>query len=181
MTSTTERPWTASAPREMPCAPNPYLIGVPSTDGYPVDIKVERIPLEVDTSVTAVTGSHSSVSPPSAFTMDSDGDASSETDEDLARSSAVDLDMKEEPEPRTPVAYAENGDRTPVSPPDAAGPSQPSATRRPRGRPPRDPARVKAQKATKTHARSKTGCRTCRNRKKKCDEAKPECMPLPTS
>ena len=30
-------------------------------------------------------------------------------------------------------------------------------------------------KFPKGHHRSKTGCRTCRRRKKKCDEAKPEC------
>ena len=181
MTSTKDFLWTASAPREMPCAPEAYHTGPAPTGGYPVDIKLERVPLEVDTSVTIVAGSHSSVSPPSAFTMDSDGSASSETDEDLTQGGYVEVDMKEEPEPSTPVGNEENGDQTSLSPPDAAGPSQTSATRRPRGRPPRDPSRQKAHKASKTHARSKTGCRTCRNRKKKCDEAKPECMDAPLS
>lgn len=49
-------------------------------------------------------------------------------------------------------------------------------TKRPRGRPRKHPIApiVPANKVTK--GRSKTGCLTCRKRKKKCDEAKPRCM-----
>ncbi|KAI9147665.1 Transcriptional regulatory protein moc3 [Paramyrothecium foliicola] len=48
--------------------------------------------------------------------------------------------------------------------------------KRPRGRPRKHPLTpvVSASKVTK--GRSKTGCITCRKRKKKCDEAKPRCM-----
>ncbi|KAK1829350.1 transcriptional regulatory protein moc3 [Podospora conica] len=48
--------------------------------------------------------------------------------------------------------------------------------KRPRGRPRKHPLtpNVAANKVTK--GRSKTGCLTCRKRKKKCDEAKPRCM-----
>ncbi|CAJ0555135.1 Ff.00g052000.m01.CDS01 [Fusarium sp. VM40] len=48
--------------------------------------------------------------------------------------------------------------------------------KRPRGRPRKHPltAAISASKVTK--GRSKTGCITCRKRKKKCDEAKPRCM-----
>lgn len=48
--------------------------------------------------------------------------------------------------------------------------------KRPRGRPRKHPVTpvVTANKITK--GRSKTGCLTCRKRKKKCDEAKPRCM-----
>lgn len=48
-------------------------------------------------------------------------------------------------------------------------------TKRPRGRPRKHPLApaVAANKITK--GRSKTGCLTCRKRKKKCDEAKPRC------
>ncbi|KAL2151396.1 hypothetical protein VTH82DRAFT_6494 [Thermothelomyces myriococcoides] len=48
--------------------------------------------------------------------------------------------------------------------------------KRPRGRPRKHPfvASVVTHKITK--GRSKTGCLTCRKRKKKCDEAKPRCM-----
>ena len=47
--------------------------------------------------------------------------------------------------------------------------------KRPRGRPRKHPLTpvVSASKITK--GRSKTGCITCRKRKKKCDEAKPRC------
>lgn len=47
--------------------------------------------------------------------------------------------------------------------------------KRPRGRPRKHPINpiVSASKITK--GRSKTGCITCRKRKKKCDEAKPRC------
>jgi hypothetical protein len=51
--------------------------------------------------------------------------------------------------------------------------------KRPRGRPRKHPLTsvVSASKVTK--GRSKTGCITCRKRKKKCDEAKPRCTLKP--
>lgn len=57
---------------------------------------------------------------------------------------------------------------------DGSMPDQPKA-KRPRGRPRKHPIApvVPANKVTK--GRSKTGCLTCRKRKKKCDEAKPRC------
>lgn len=57
--------------------------------------------------------------------------------------------------------------------PDAEAP-----TKRPRGRPRKHPvATPTTPKVTK--GRSKTGCITCRKRKKKCDEAKPRCKLRP--
>ena len=50
----------------------------------------------------------------------------------------------------------------------------PATVKRPRGRPRKHPVLLEpANKITK--GRSKTGCITCRKRKKKCDEAKPRC------
>jgi Fungal Zn(2)-Cys(6) binuclear cluster domain len=47
--------------------------------------------------------------------------------------------------------------------------------RRPRGRPRKHPVQT-SEVATKVQkGRSKTGCITCRRRKKKCDETKPTC------
>lgn len=50
--------------------------------------------------------------------------------------------------------------------------AQPPPPRK-RGRPRKHP--IVEQKKT-AHARSKTGCATCRRRKKKCDETKPSCL-----
>ncbi|KAK4198840.1 fungal-specific transcription factor domain-containing protein [Triangularia verruculosa] len=57
----------------------------------------------------------------------------------------------------------------------ALGLDQPKP-KRPRGRPRKHPLtpNLTANKVTK--GRTKTGCLTCRKRKKKCDEAKPRCM-----
>ena len=64
---------------------------------------------------------------------------------------------------------------------DSAVPETPSmstspvTTKRPRGRPRKHP-KVSQDSVTKApKGRSKTGCITCRKRKKKCDEAKPGC------
>ena len=56
----------------------------------------------------------------------------------------------------------------------------PVAAKRPRGRPRKHP--VVPESINKiTKGRSKTGCITCRKRKKKCDETKPRCMLSPES
>lgn len=47
---------------------------------------------------------------------------------------------------------------------------------RKRGRPRKYPKNDSLQPKKASHARSKTGCGTCRKRKKKCDETKPGCM-----
>jgi hypothetical protein len=52
-----------------------------------------------------------------------------------------------------------------------------SVSKRPRGRPRKHPLDSIALMNKVTKGRSKTGCITCRKRKKKCDEAKPRCKP----
>ncbi|CAG8972589.1 hypothetical protein HYALB_00005358 [Hymenoscyphus albidus] len=54
--------------------------------------------------------------------------------------------------------------------------STPVQTKRPRGRPRKHPKPSAEAQAKVAKGRSKTGCITCRKRKKKCDEAKPGCM-----
>jgi hypothetical protein len=51
-----------------------------------------------------------------------------------------------------------------------------SPVKRPRGRPRKHPLPTPESLAKVAKGRSKTGCITCRKRKKKCDEAKPRCM-----
>lgn len=51
----------------------------------------------------------------------------------------------------------------------------PPQMKRPRGRPRKHPIQAADTGGKKPNGRSKTGCRTCRRRKKKCDEAKPHC------
>lgn len=50
-----------------------------------------------------------------------------------------------------------------------------SIVRRPRGRPRKHPKSPSTMVSKPPKGRSKTGCITCRRRKKKCDEKKPEC------
>ena len=51
----------------------------------------------------------------------------------------------------------------------------PMQAKRPRGRPRKHPVPAPESVSKVTKGRSKTGCITCRKRKKKCDEAKPRC------
>jgi hypothetical protein len=58
---------------------------------------------------------------------------------------------------------------------DAAAPEAPVKFKRPRGRPRKYPLNTIVNTAKVAKGRTKTGCITCRRRKKKCDEAKPRC------
>jgi hypothetical protein len=53
--------------------------------------------------------------------------------------------------------------------------STPAQAKRPRGRPRKHPKPTAESMAKVAKGRSKTGCITCRRRKKKCDETKPGC------
>ncbi|KAH8757186.1 fungal-specific transcription factor domain-containing protein [Diaporthe sp. PMI_573] len=64
---------------------------------------------------------------------------------------------------------------TPVPSNTSPTSAQPKA-KRPRGRPRKHPLTPVVSTNKITKGRSKTGCLTCRKRKKKCDEAKPRCM-----
>ncbi|KAF6805900.1 C6 transcription factor [Colletotrichum sojae] len=65
-----------------------------------------------------------------------------------------------------------NSAESTLVPPTTAQPKQ----KRPRGRPRKHPLAPVVNPSKVTKGRSKTGCITCRRRKKKCDEAKPRCM-----
>ncbi|KAG6069069.1 hypothetical protein E4U32_005157 [Claviceps aff. humidiphila group G2b] len=59
---------------------------------------------------------------------------------------------------------------------DAAHDASEAKQKRPRGRPRKTPADTAIFTSKIMKGRSKTGCITCRRRKKKCDESKPRCM-----
>ena len=63
-------------------------------------------------------------------------------------------------------------------PPTSSSISTPAPIKRPRGRPRKHPIPTPESMAKVTKGRSKTGCITCRKRKKKCDEAKPKCRSI---
>lgn len=56
--------------------------------------------------------------------------------------------------------------------------STPAQVKRPRGRPRKHPKPTPESMAKVAKGRSKTGCITCRKRKKKCDETKPGCTSI---
>ncbi len=68
--------------------------------------------------------------------------------------------------------------RTLVPRSDRPSSGQPK-TKRPRGRPRKHPVNTQVVNSKIAKGRSKTGCITCRKRKKKCDEAKPRCENRP--
>jgi hypothetical protein len=63
----------------------------------------------------------------------------------------------------------------PIADEPPISPTEPVRLRRARGRPRIHPPRSPTAAAKQAKARSKTGCTTCRKRKKKCDETKPFC------
>ncbi len=62
-----------------------------------------------------------------------------------------------------------------VGPESPTSVTKPAQTKRPRGRPRKHPRPNPETMAKIAKGRSKTGCLTCRKRKKKCDETKPGC------
>lgn len=119
------------------------------------------------TIVTSATSSCTDPYSPSGF-VEEEGDVS-EDDQDQDEEMLVpklepvddDVDMtdlKESTVPETPSASA-----------------SPVTAKRPRGRPRKHPKVSPDSVVKSAKGRSKTGCVTCRRRKKKCDEAKPGC------
>lgn len=74
--------------------------------------------------------------------------------------------------PATPSEPSANGQQQTQQ---GQQPGQQAKQKRPRGRPRKHPLTPVVNTNKVTKGRSKTGCITCRKRKKKCDEAKPRC------
>ncbi|KAI8628129.1 hypothetical protein F5Y19DRAFT_465435 [Xylariaceae sp. FL1651] len=73
------------------------------------------------------------------------------------------------------MADVQEAPHTPVLKPHRPPPIQ-AKIKRPRGRPRKHPLTPQVTTNKIAKGRSKTGCITCRKRKKKCDEAKPRCL-----
>lgn len=118
--------------------------------------------------------SSSSDSPISNTAFDANAASNSETQSETRIDSRVGSDeivpKIEETELRLEDVKTEPiADEPPISP------TEPVRLRRSRGRPRIHPPRSPTSATKQAKARSKTGCTTCRKRKKKCDETKPFC------
>jgi hypothetical protein len=118
--------------------------------------------------------SSSSGSPMETPTFDSNGDCLPDTHVEPRVDSRLGSDeivpKIEEHELQLADVKAEPvGSEPPISP------TEPVRVRRGRGRPRLYPPRSPTASSKATKARSKTGCTTCRKRKKKCDETRPFC------
>lgn len=102
--------------------------------------------------------------------VDMDGKWDQESDEVLAvpKLEPLEDDVRLEDFQAAPASAV-----APVAPPEPHG--NQTKQKRPRGRPRKHPATPAPGQSKITKGRSKTGCITCRKRKKKCDEAKPRC------
>ena len=135
-------------------------------------------PLEVNTSILSPT-EPSSTSSLSASTRGSEpcSSSSSDTDgDDLMPEPALAIVPKTEDEEETSIEEIKRTDAS-KSPEIKVDTQQGAVTdaKKRRGRPRKHPSSPSIAPTKITKARSKTGCKTCRRRKKKCDEAKPIC------
>ncbi|KAI9676817.1 MAG: hypothetical protein M1817_006656 [Caeruleum heppii] len=104
---------------------------------------------------------------------DGDDDIGGEDEEEEERDGSVITSMSVTPGPSTDASS------TPCMTIPGSSDSATTADRpvkRPRGRPRKHPLPSPEAQAKLAKGRSKTGCITCRRRKKKCDETKPQCL-----
>ena len=137
----------------------------------------------------------SSISSSSVSAISCDMDASTYDD---ARSSTTELDVEDDPDmvivkvedesssvstsPSVPTLVASESPKSLDLSADTKPLVAEVAGKRKRGRPRKNAAASSPPKIkSKTFVRSKTGCITCRRRKKKCDERRPGCRCTPTT
>lgn len=136
----------------------------------------ERSPLEIDTSMFAAID-YSSASSMSASTMASELASSSDTDgDDAINEPGSDVVPKTEDGEETYIEEIKRVESSESPDIKAEGPKRNAANpKKRRGRPRKNPPTFATTVTKVAKGRSKTGCLTCRRRKKKCDEAKPSC------
>ena len=125
--------------------------------------------LEIDTSFRA-TFDRSSNSSMSNSTLGSEAFLSSEAEEDIDSDDDLSMEPKLEEDESTLIESIKRLDES-----ESPEEKYEGSSKKRRGRPKKvsSPSSTSANKIAK--GRSKTGCITCRRRKKKCDETKPEC------
>lgn len=137
-------------------------------------------------AVTMVTSATSSCTDPwsssgTGWVEEEEDDADIDWDQEDEGQRDEDEDMLLVPklEPIDDIDMADLSDVKESIVPETPGMTSPSSTlaqvKRPRGRPRKHPKPSPEALAKVAKGRSKTGCITCRRRKKKCDETKPGC------
>jgi hypothetical protein len=139
--------------------------------GHPPSAAHARLSISSSPQPSMSSSSDSSANTPTFDSaMSSHGDFQSEPRDQLE---GIVPKIEEQELVLSQVKAEPTGDETPISP------TEPVRVRRGRGRPRIYPPRSPTTSSKQTKARSKTGCTTCRKRKKKCDETKPFCKCVP--
>lgn len=163
-----QREPVVARPRPTPLRTTDNAPGKRSMDG--------RSPLQINTTMFSAVD-YSSASSMSASTMASELASSSDTDgEDAINEPDIDVVPKTEDEEETYIEEIKRVESSESPDIKADGPKRNAANpKRRRGRPKKYPPSSATTLTKVTKGRSKTGCLTCRRRKKKCDEGKPSC------
>lgn len=122
--------------------------------------------------------SSSSDSPMNTPTFDTNGLSSLDLHSEARIDSRLGTESTDDVVPKIEEAEVQLADvkTEPTTDEPPISPTEPVRLRRARGRPRIHPPRSPTTAAKQAKARSKTGCTTCRKRKKKCDETKPFCL-----
>ena len=121
------------------------------------------------------------MSPLSSSTLGSELCSSSDTEADEEPRRIVDVAVKLEDDEGGVTENIKRADSSDDLDSKAdGGRRKDSIPKKKRGRPKKPQPPQSAMQVKMTKGRSKTGCLTCRRRKKKCDEAKPSCKWFPT-
>jgi hypothetical protein len=126
-----------------------------------------------DVSSTSAITMVSSATSSNGDPWSSSGWVEEEDDADTNWDQEDDGDIVPKIEPIDDVDMADFSDMKESETPSSV--STPAQAKRPRGRPRKHPKPTAESMAKVAKGRSKTGCITCRRRKKKCDETKPGC------
>ncbi len=135
-------------------------------------------------AVTVVTSATSSCTDPWSSSISNGGWVEDEEEDDWdhegeAQRGDDDMMLVPKLEPMDDIDMADLSDVKegiiPETPETSSSTSTPAQVKRPRGRPRKHPKPSPEALAKVAKGRSKTGCITCRRRKKKCDETKPGC------